>query len=293
MGAGSAGSVYRGFLDDGREVAIEWTNVTKKGFQDRMFINEIKTLRHFHHNNLVGMLGFYAKCSECALVYEYMKNGSLFYLLHTIRTSTLMSWNTRLKAALDVARGIQYLHEFAGPQMPNFFLRMKFQTSRMMFSAPLVNYVAPEYYLRNSLTTKSDVYGYGIVLLELLSGYKALHWDEDGSRHYIVDVVVPRIVRGEIDQPMDPNMPIPTPLEMRAVTDMACLAVQCVQIEAGSRPSMTDIVDRLRSALAQCLSMLCDNMKANGSYNSSLALEEEIARKITEEQSRHPRFTWL
>ncbi|KAF8042251.1 hypothetical protein BT93_A0773 [Corymbia citriodora subsp. variegata] len=280
IGGGSADLVYHGILDDGWEVAIKWTNATTKGFQDRMFITEVKTLHHVNHKNLVRMLGFYAKCSECALVYEYMNNCSMFYHLHTIGSSTSMSWIAWLKVALDVARGIEYLHGFAGPQIvhldvksANIFLDENwtakvsdFGLARFLpedevsdFSPDVLGtfgYVAPKYYLRNCLTTKSDVYSYGIVLLELLSGYKALHWEEDGSKHCIVDIIVPRIVRGEVDQALDPNMLIPGSFEMKAIIDMACLAAQCVQVEARSRPSMTDIVDRLRSALAQCSSIV-------------------------------------
>ncbi|XP_048129233.1 PTI1-like tyrosine-protein kinase At3g15890 [Rhodamnia argentea] len=115
IGVGSTGSVYRGVLDDGQQVAIKWINVTRVGFEESS--DEIKTLRLVKHKNLVQMLGFHARRSERALVYEYMNNSSQYYHLHTTRSSTLMSWNERLKVALDVAMAIQYLHEYAGPRI--------------------------------------------------------------------------------------------------------------------------------------------------------------------------------
>ncbi|KAI6695936.1 hypothetical protein NL676_023646 [Syzygium grande] len=179
IGVGSAGTVYRGILDDGREVAIKWTYATRKAFEGIEFITKIKTLRHVNHENLIRLLGFHARHRECALVYEYMNSSSLYYHLHTIGSSTLMSWNARLKVALDVAREIEYLHEFAG---------------------------------------------------------------------HITVVIVPRTVEEEIGKALDPNMPIPATSKMMVVEYMAYLTVDCVQIEAGNRPSMTDVVDRLRSA---------------------------------------------
>ncbi|XP_056174747.1 TMV resistance protein N-like isoform X2 [Syzygium oleosum] len=299
IGVGSAGSVYCGRLYDGQVVAIKWTNLPKEGFKDCMFINEIKTLRHVDHENLIHFLGFHASRSECALVYEYMNHGSLYYHLHMIGSSTLMSWKARLRVALDVARGIEYLHEFAGPRIvhrdvkssnilldKNWTARVSdFGQSRLLpkdgsdleeesylnaavgtfnSQGPECNdtrnftgtrgYVDPEYYVTNRLTTKLDVYSYGIVLLELLSGRKALHRAEDGSMGHITDTVVPCIAQGEFDLALDPNMPIPASFEMGAVTDVAYLAVDCAQQRAEDRPSMTCVVDRLRSALAQCSS---------------------------------------
>ncbi|KAI6695937.1 hypothetical protein NL676_023647 [Syzygium grande] len=276
IGVGSTGSVYHGILDDGREVAIKWTNLTRKGFEDGTFIAEIKTLCHVNHKNLVRMLGFHARRSEHALVYEYMNNGSLFYHRHTFSTSALMSWTTQIKVALHVARGMEYLHEFACPRIVHGDLKSAnilldkswtakvsdFGSSKLLpenevsdsghFFGGTVGYLAPEYISSNRLTTKSDVYSYGIVLLELLSGRKALQRDEDGPLSHITMVVVPCIEEDKICQALDQNVPIPAPFKMIAVEDMAYLAVDCVRTEAENRPPMTYVVDSLRSALAKC-----------------------------------------
>lgn len=276
IGIGSAGSVYYGILD-GREVAIKWTYVTRKGFEDGAFIAEIQTLCHVNHKNLVRMLGFHATHSEHALVYEYMNNSSLFYHLHTFESSDLISWTTRLKVALDVARGMEYLHEFTRPQIvhgdvksANILLDKSWTAKIADFGSSVhlpedeesdhrevvsgtMGYLAPEYISTNRLTTKADVYGYGIVLLELLSGRKALQRDEDGPLCHITEVVVPNIIEGKICQSLDPRLPVPAHFEMIAVSDMAYLAVDCVHMQAENRPPMTYVVDSLRSALAKCL----------------------------------------
>ncbi|KAI6695941.1 hypothetical protein NL676_023651 [Syzygium grande] len=286
IGMGGSGIVYRGILGDGREVAIKLIELTHRD-QIHEFITEIKTLGHVKHKNLIRLLGFHARRSECAIVYEYMNHGSLYYHFHTIGSSTLMSWKARLKVALDVARGIEYLHEFAGPRIvhrdvksANILLDENWTAKVSDFGLSVLlpegeddfedlvkgtfGYLDPEYFRTSRITAKSDVYSYGIVLLELLSGRKPLVMIEDGGRS-IVGVVVPCIVEGEIAQALDPNMPIPAPFEMTAVAQIAYLAVDCVKMYSGDRPSMTSVVDRLRSALGQFSSEFCDNMETSGS----------------------------
>ncbi|XP_056166879.1 serine/threonine-protein kinase-like protein CCR4 [Syzygium oleosum] len=291
IGIGSSGTVYRGILGDGQEVAIKQIELTARYKIDAV-ITEVKTLGHVKHKNLIRLLGFHARHSECAIVYEYMNHGSLYYHLHTIGSSTLMSWKARLKVALDVARGIEYLHEFAGPRIvhrdvksSNILLDENWTAKVSDFGLSVLlpegeddfeddpkgtfGYLDPEYFNTSRITTKSDVYSYGIVLLELLSGRKPLDMNEDGRR-LIVDVVVPCIVEGEIAQALDPNMPIPAPFEMTAVAQIAYLAVDCVKKYSRNRPSMTCVVDRLRSALGQLSSEFCDNMETSGYCKSSL-----------------------
>jgi len=102
----------------------------------------------------------------------------------------------------------------------------------------------------------------------LLSGCKVLDRNEDGER-LIVNTIVPCILQGNIGQALDPYMPTPAPFEMIAVEDMANLAVDCVRERAFDRPSMSCVVDRLRSALAQFPSELSDNTETSRSCNSS------------------------
>ncbi|KAG6592323.1 Serine/threonine-protein kinase-like protein CCR4, partial [Cucurbita argyrosperma subsp. sororia] len=284
IGNGSFGSVYRGVLSDGREVAIKraefspmWETKRQED-KDNAFLNELESLSRISHKNLVRLLGFFDDTHERVLVYEFMSNGTLHDHLHKLPFSSLSaSWARRIAVALDAARGIQYLHDYLSPPIihrdiksSNILLDDRWTAKVSDFGLSLmgpdddashlslraagtVGYMDPEYYRLQQLTTKSDVYSFGVVLLELLSGCKAIHKNENGVPRNVVDVVVPYIVRDEIHRVLDLRVPAPTPFEIEAVKYVGYLAADCVITEGRHRPSMTDIVNCLERALAACL----------------------------------------
>lgn len=295
IGVGSFGSVYHATLEDGKEVAIKraemfsttstsnaavlGVNTTKRQEdKDNAFVNELESLSRLHHKNLVKLLGFYEDNKERILVYEYMNNGSLSDHLHKHQSSVFLnSWVSRIKVALDAARGIEYLHQYATPPIihrdiksSNILLDSKWmakvsdfglslmgpedeESHLSLLAAGTVGYMDPEYYRLQHLTTKSDVYSFGVVLLELLSGYKAIHKNENGVPRNVVDFVVPFIMQDEIHRVLDPKVPPPTPFEIEAVAFVGYLASDCVRLEGRERPTMTQVVNSLETALAACL----------------------------------------
>ncbi|KAG6649788.1 hypothetical protein I3843_07G229300 [Carya illinoinensis] len=288
IGTGSFGSVYHAALDDGREVAIKRAEISmssttspyatkREDDKDNAFLNELEALSRLHHKNLVRLYGFCEDSNERVLVYEYMHNGTLNDHLHRLQSSPLVSWAARIKVALDAARGIEYLHVYAVPPIihrdiksSNILLDATWTAKVSDFGLSLmgpvgeeshlslraagtVGYMDPEYYRLQKLTTKSDVYSFGIVLLEMLSGYKAIHKNENRVPRNIVDFVVPYITQDEIHRVLDPKVPPPTPFEIEAVAYVGYLAADCVESEGRDRPSMTEIVSILERALAACL----------------------------------------
>ncbi|CAN0838158.1 Serine/threonine-protein kinase-like protein CCR4 [Linum grandiflorum] len=290
IGTGSFGTVYRGTLPDGREVAIKRAETSSGSStrslgilikhqedKDKAFVHELESLSRLHHKNLVRLLGFCEDTTERILVYEYMENGSLHDHLHRLDDSPLATWPARIKVALDAARGIEYLHVYSVPPIIHRDIKSSnillddtwnakvsdFGLSLMgpaddkshlsMRAAGTVGYMDPEYYRLQQLTTKSDVYSFGIVMLEMLSGYKAIHKNENGVPRNVVDYVVPYIVHDEVHRVLDPRVPPPTPFEIEAVAYVGYLAADCVTLEGRDRPSMTDIVDSLERALSACL----------------------------------------
>lgn len=288
IGSGSFGSVYKATLDDGRQVAVKRAEISstssyaigtkRQEDKDNAFINELESLSRLHHKNLVRLLGFCEDCNERVLIYEYMENGTLHDHLHNPQSSSpLKSWPARIKVALDAARGIEYLHEYAVPSIihrdiksSNVLLDATWTAKVSDFGLSLigpeddkshlslraagtVGYMDPEYYRLQQLTEKSDVYSFGVVLLEILSGYRAIHRNENGTPRNVVDFVVPYIVQDEIHRVLDRNVPPPTPFEIEAVAYVGYLAADCVTLEGRNRPSMTEIANSLERALAACL----------------------------------------
>lgn len=296
IGAGSFGVVYKGKLPDGREVAIKRGETAKtKKFQEKesAFDSELAFLSRLHHKHLVRLVGYCEERDERLLVYDYMKNGALYDHLHDRNnveksSSVVNSWKMRIKIALDAARGIEYLHNYAVPpiihrdikssnilldgqwtaRVSDFGLSLMGPESerdfRPMKAAGTVGYIDPEYYGLNVLTAKSDVYGLGVVLLELLTGKRAIFKNDEsgGSPVSLVDFAVPAIMAGELVKILDRRVGPPEINEAEAVELVAYTAMHCVNLEGKERPTMADIVANLERALD-----ICDH--SHGSISSS------------------------
>ncbi|XP_042492736.1 serine/threonine-protein kinase-like protein CCR4 isoform X2 [Macadamia integrifolia] len=293
VGSGSFGSVYRAILEDGRDVAIKRAellasssplyagSVKRQEDQDNAFLSEVANLSRLNHMNLVRLYGYCEEANERVLVYEFMVNGTLHDHLHSFMDSSpLQSWAARIKVALDSARGIEYLHTYAVPQIIHRDIKSSnilldaywiakvsdFGLSMMgpedddedahisLRAAGTVGYMDPAYYKYQQLTLKSDVYSFGVVLLELLSGCKAIHRNEEtGLPRNLVDYMVPYIARDEVHRVLDRKMTAPTPCEIEAVQYVGYIAADCVVPDGRDRPTMTEIVGSLERALAACL----------------------------------------
>ncbi|KAK4855567.1 hypothetical protein QYF36_008564 [Acer negundo] len=289
IGSGSFGTVFKGKLPDGRRVAIKRgeimisTTKTKKLLEnDSAFDSELALLSRLHHKHLVGLVGFCQEIDERLLVYEYMSNGALHDHLHNNKTeknhSILNSWKMRIKIALDAARGIEYLHNYAVPPIihrdiksSNILLDSNWTARVSDFGLSLmgpesdlesmttkavgtVGYIDPEYYMLNVLTAKSDVYGFGVVLLELLTGKKAVFKnEEDGTGPMgVVEYAVPLIAARQLHKVLDKRVRLPKINEAEAVDLLATTALHCVNLEGRERPNLSDIVSNLEKASALC-----------------------------------------
>ncbi|XP_064939587.1 brassinosteroid LRR receptor kinase BRL1-like [Musa acuminata AAA Group] len=210
IGSGGFGEVYKARLNDGCTVAIKkLIHVTGQG--DREFTAEMETIGKIKHRNLVPLLGYCKIGEERLLVYEYMKFGSLDMVLHDKSKggATKLDWSARKKIAIGSARGLAFLHHSCIPHIihrdmkssnvlldENLEARVSdFGMARLMNAldthlsvstlAGTPGYVPPEYYQSFRCTTKGDVYSYGVVLLELLSGKKPIDPSEFGDNNLV------------------------------------------------------------------------------------------------------------
>ncbi|KAL2567781.1 hypothetical protein GLYMA_18G026900v4 [Glycine max] len=290
---GTFGFGYRGKLVDGREVAIV------KGTQFGK--SEFAIFSRLDHRNLVGLVGYCENRDERLSVYEYMKNGLLRDCLHDKNnvdkdSSVLNSWKMRIKIAWDASLGIQYLHNYANPSIihrdiksSNILLDASWTARVFDFELSFIcpepddeydeiimgtmGYMCPEYMTRGVLTAKCDVYGLGVVLLELLTGKRAilLESEEDGPPFYLVDFAVPPILAGDLVEILDSRVGPPDLKEAEALKILAHTAIRCVEEEPRQRPTMNDIVVDLDRAFAICGSSLYDE---NFSYSIALPSHE-------------------
>lgn len=271
LGEGGFGRVYKGVLSDGTAVAIK--RLTSGGQQGgKEFLVEVEMLSRLHHRNLVKLVGYYSsrESSQNLLCYELVSNGSLEAWLHGhLGLNCPLDWDTRMKIALDAARGLAYLHEDSQPcvihrdfKASNILLENNFHAKVADFGlakqAPegqanylstrvmgTFGYVAPEYAMTGHLLVKSDVYSYGVVLLELLTGRRPVDMAQPSGQENLVTWARP-ILRDKdrLEELADPRLEGKYPKEdfVRVCT----IAAACVAPEASQRPTMGEVVQSLK-----------------------------------------------
>ncbi|KAJ8550887.1 hypothetical protein K7X08_000257 [Anisodus acutangulus] len=267
LGDGGYGTVYKGKLRDGRVVAVKrlYENNCKRVEQ---FMNEIDILTRLHHPNLVTLYGCTSRHSrELLLVYEYIPNGTVADHLHGgDSTPGSLSWNTRMKIAIETANALAYLHasdvihrdvktnnilldnNFC-VKVADFGLSRLFPTDVTHVStAPqgTPGYVDPEYHECYQLTDKSDVYSFAVVLIELISSLPAV--DICRHRHEInlSNMAINKIQGNALHELVDSNLGFDTDDKVRSTTTaVAELAFQCLQSDGDMRPSMQEVVEAL------------------------------------------------
>nr|QNS30975.1 interleukin 1 receptor associated kinase 4 [Gambusia affinis] len=270
LGEGGFGTVYKGFLSN-RPVAVKKLNpmddMTLDKLQDQ-FNQEIQTLKVLKHENLVDMVGFSCDEQQMCIVYAFMANGSLLDRLACLDSSPPLSWRQRCLIAEGTARGLEYLHSnhhvHRDVKSANILLDENFvakisdfgltrasakHTSTTMMTERVVGtraYMAPEA-LRGQITPKSDVFSFGVVLLEILSGRPPA--DENKEPQFLMDI------RDDIDdededltleQFLDRKM---TDWELSQVESIYCLASNCLDDRKNRRPFIKQVVSEIHSVI--------------------------------------------
>ncbi|XAR69419.1 Non-specific serine/threonine protein kinase [Bertholletia excelsa] len=265
LGEGGFGCVYKAQLDNDLFVAVKRLHGAGQ-VAVREFETEVDLLSEIQHPNIISLLGYSIHGDTRLLVYELMPNGSLESQLHGPSRGSALTWHMRLKIALDTARGLEYLHEHCNPPVihrdlksSNILLDSYFNAKLSDFGLAIadgtqkknsvklsgtVGYVAPEYLLDGKLTDKSDVYAFGVVLLELLLGRKSVEKLAPAQCQSIVTWAMPQLTdRSKLPNIVDPV--IRNTMDLKHLYQVAAVAVLCVQPEPAYRPLIADVLHSL------------------------------------------------
>ncbi|KAK9216968.1 hypothetical protein WN944_008980 [Citrus x changshan-huyou] len=281
IGEGGFGKVYKGRLESGQAiwlcdqlVAIKQLN--HEGLQGHQeFIVEVLMLSLLHHDNLVTLIGYCTSGDQRLLVYEYMPMGSLEDHLYDLEPDQEpLSWNTRMKIAVGAARGLEYLHCKANPPViyrdlksANILLDNDFNPKLSDFGLAKLGpvgdnthvstrvmgtygYCAPEYAMSGKLTLKSDIYSFGVVLLELITGRKAMDLSKRQGEQNLVSWSRPFLKdQKKFVHLVDPLLHGRYP--RRCLNYAVAVTAMCLNEEANFRPLINDIVVALDYLVSQ------------------------------------------
>ncbi|KAA8537801.1 hypothetical protein F0562_027619 [Nyssa sinensis] len=273
IGRGGGGVVHKGVLSDGRVAAIKRLNEANQGEQE--FLAEVSTIGRINHMNLIEMWGYCAEGRRRLLVYELMERGSLAQNLH----SHTLDWKKRFEIAVGTAKGLAYLHEeclewilHCDIKPENILLDFNYQPKVSDFGlAKLLNrggdcnlvisrmrgtrgYMAPEWVFNRPITSKVDVYSYGIVVLEMVTGRSPINvQDAVGEEGETEDTRLVAWVREKmhgtaenaswIEEIIDPAME--SGYDMGRMEILVRVALQCAEEDEDARPTMSQVLEML------------------------------------------------
>ncbi|KAK7271658.1 hypothetical protein RJT34_27738 [Clitoria ternatea] len=266
LGQGGAGSVYRGTLPNGKDVAVKRLVFNNRHWVDDFF-NEVNLISGIQHKNLVKLLGCSIEGPESLIVYEYLPNKSLDQFIFEKNSTNAIKWKQRLDIILGIAEGLAYLHggyeiriihrdikssnilldENLKPKIADFGLVRCFGTDKTHLStgiAGTLGYMAPEYLIRGQLTDKADVYSFGVLVLEILSGRKNNVFREDSGS--LLRTVWKLYQSHRLVEAVDPCLGVDfSAIEASRVFQIGLL---CTQASSSLRPSMNEVVCMLSNS---------------------------------------------
>ncbi|KAL6536207.1 G-type lectin S-receptor-like serine/threonine-protein kinase SD2-5 [Orobanche gracilis] len=295
LGQGGFGSVYQGSLPDGARLAVKKLEGIGQGKKE--FRAEVSIIGSIHHVHLVRLKGFCAEGSHRLLVYEYMANGSLDkWLFRKDKGVFMLDWDTRYNIAVGTAKGLAYLHEDCDVKIvhcdikpENVLLDGQFMAKVSDFGlAKLMTreqshvfttlrgtrgYLAPEWITNYAISEKSDVYSYGMVLLELIGGRKNYNPAEGSEKSHFPSYAFKMLEEGKVRDIIDAKLK--TDEEDERVDIAIKVALWCVQEDMYLRPPMTKVV--------QMLEGLCPVPPPPTSSQLGLRLYSGFFKSISEE----------
>ncbi|KAL2324114.1 hypothetical protein Fmac_023172 [Flemingia macrophylla] len=269
LGQGGFGCVYKGKLQDGRYVAVKILNALKDSGEE--FINEVASISRTSHINIVTLLGFCYEGSKRALIYEFMSNGSLEKFIfdeNAQATNRQLDCQTMYDIAIGVARGLEYLHKGCNTRILHFDIKphnilldenfkpkisdfglakicTRKESMVSIFGARgTAGYIAPEVFSRNfgAVSHKSDVYSYGMMVLEIVGGRKNITVEVDRSS----EIYFPHWIYNRLESNQELDLKnIKSESDEKMVKKMTIVGLWCIQTHPSTRPAISKVLEML------------------------------------------------
>jgi serine/threonine protein kinase len=262
LGEGGYGTVFKGSLQDGCVVAVKILKGSKGNVDE--FLNEVISIGRTSHINIVGLIGFCLEGPKRALVYEYMANGSLEKYIYLEDSDLVIGWDKLQQIAVGIARGLEYLHQGCSTRIIHFDIKpqnilvdedfcpkiadfglaklchLKDSILSIAEARGTIGFIAPEVFSRGFgvVSTKSDVYSYGMMLLEMVGGRinKVKRSTENSSDAYfpnwIYDNIAEQVQSCEVICDLEETM-----------RKMTLVGLWCIQTNPGHRPTMCKVIN--------------------------------------------------
>ncbi|XP_059317412.1 probable LRR receptor-like serine/threonine-protein kinase At5g63710 isoform X1 [Lycium ferocissimum] len=269
IGQGGFGKVYKGYLSDNTKVAVKRLTDYHNPGGEAAFLREVQLISVAVHRNLLHLIGFCITSSERILVYPFMQNLSVAYRLRDLKPGEkALDWPMRRRIAFGAAHGLEYLHDHCDPKIihrdlkaANILLDDNFEPVLGDFGlAKLVDtklthittqvrgtmgHIAPEYLTTGKSSEKTDVFGYGITLLELVTGQRAIDFSrlEEEEDVLLLDHIKKLLREKRLGDIVDGNMQTYDPKEVETILQVALL---CTQSSPEERPKMAEVITMLK-----------------------------------------------
>ncbi|KAI4312066.1 hypothetical protein MLD38_036921 [Melastoma candidum] len=303
LGQGGFGCVYLGKLPNGQEIAVK--RLSRNSGQGQIeFKNEVVLLAKLQHRNLVRLLGFCLEGEERLLVYEFVPNSSLDQFIFDPIKRAHLNWDTRYKIITGIARGLMYLHEDSrlriihrdlkasnilldadmNPKVSDFGMARLFELDQTQADTNRIvgtyGYMAPEYVLHGHISLKSDVFSFGVLVLEIVSGRKNLDFRSHpgGDPEILISHVWRSWQEGKIQDIVDPSL-----TSSYRVDIMRCIHIGllCVQENVASRPTMASVIVMLNSHSATLSVPTQPAFSMNNLYSSDISASIDGTSTVT------------